>query len=126
MYKSRGYKRYSHTKGERNSALDKTDQKNVLNDFGGEEDEYDDEDETLNAVVHVVERRTLHRHERRGRQDRREHDEQCDVAGDGAVLHLQAIGDSYSQGLFNLHLYRVSARLPCTKNQFMVKKLFCL
>ena len=64
-------------------------QEDILDDLGGEEDADDDEDETVDAVVHVVERRPLQRHERRRRQDGRQHDEQRHVAGDGPVLDLQ-------------------------------------
>ena len=66
-----------------------TDQENVFNDFCGEKDEDHDKDETVDAVVHVVQRRPLHRDEGGRRQDRRQDDEERHVAGDRAVLNLE-------------------------------------
>jgi len=64
-------------------------EENILDDFCGKKDEDDNEDETVDAVVHVVQRRPLHRDEGCRRQNRRQDDEEGHVAGDRAVLHLK-------------------------------------
>jgi len=64
-------------------------QEDVFDDFCGEKDEDHDEDETVDAVVHVVQRRPLHRDEGGRRQDRCQDDKERHVAGDRAVLYLK-------------------------------------
>ena len=58
---------------------------------GAEEDEENHEHETVHAVVHVGHSGLLHRHEGRGRQGGRQHDEQSHEGGDGGVLQLEDV-----------------------------------